>query len=69
MSSRQPQVDLELPQEDSTVTETVPLPADEPKIKFREKKVDKLGQDLVAFRKRKMAARQQRSLRAKDDDT
>ena len=52
-------VDLQLPTppEIEATPEPVQAPVVEAKIKFREKKVDSLGSELIAFKKRKLAQR------------
>jgi hypothetical protein len=49
-------VDLQLPEVEKQGDQKV-ITLTEPKVKFREKKVDSLGADFVAFKKRKMNSR------------
>ena len=49
-------IDLELPEVKQKAEEKV-IVLSEPKLRFREKKVNTLGADLVAFKKRKMNSR------------
>ena len=57
--------DLQLPKTKSHVEEKTGV-LSETKIKFKEKKVDSLGDGLAAFKKRKQATR---SLKARDADS
>ena len=58
-------VDLQLPELEAKV-EHKTVVISEPKIKFKEKKVDSLGADLIAFKKRKQAAR---SIKQRETDS
>ena len=65
------QVDLQLPADKSAqnVEQKKVVVSNEAKIKFREKKVDTLGAELVAFKKRKLqAGGRGRNMRPKDAD-
>lgn len=64
---REEVVDLQLPEKKEKVIASV-IPISEPKIKFRQKKVDTLGAELVAFKKRKLTSAAQ-NLRKRDDDS
>ena len=70
MFFRSAPVDLQLPTSLDAIEETIITnPSEKPKMKFREKKVDTLGSEFVAFKKRKMAASAARSMKQREDNT
>ena len=64
MSSICRHVDLQLPKTKTDSTEEKVVVITETKIKFKEKKIDSLGEGLAAFKKRKQATR---SLKTRED--
>ena len=62
-------VDLQLPIKKVPAPEQVKtITVSEPKIKFIQKKVDTLGAEFVAFKKRKMAASMRGNVRKTDSE-
>ena len=70
LSYRSAPIDLELPVKKEPAPEQVKtITISEPKIKFRQKKVDTLGAEFVAFKKRKMAANRKANVRKTDSES
>lgn len=67
----QEQIDLQLPKRDNYVEPiAIPIPVEEPKVKFKEKRLPSLGSSKsgpVAFKKRKLGGGA-RNVRRRDDD-